>query len=148
MGSLCYCRHCYQPQYENSRFLCETDTLNDTLAPECPCNVSLEGQRKGCLILWTEVNCKQEKAFPAASRFRRESLLTTQTATDLRGICGNDGLQKCWKANETEQKWTKTNGKYYKKFQISVGKDEVTSSNLVSSSKKHLKSSDFRCFSL
>ena len=29
-----------------------------------------------------------------------------------------------------------------------VGKDEVTSSNLVSSSKKHLKSSDFGCFSL
>ena len=136
MGSLCYCRHCYPPQYENSRFLCETDTLNDTLAPECPCNVSLEGQRKGCLILWTEVNCKQEKAFPAASRFRRESLLTTQTATDLRGICGNDGLQKCWKANETEQKWTKTNGKYYKKFQISVRKDEVGGSNPPSSSKK------------
>ena len=29
-----------------------------------------------------------------------------------------------------------------------LGKDEVTSSNLVSSSKKHLKSSDFGCFSL
>jgi hypothetical protein len=29
-----------------------------------------------------------------------------------------------------------------------VGKDEVTSSNLVSSSKKRLKSSDFGCFSL
>ena len=29
-----------------------------------------------------------------------------------------------------------------------VGKDEVTSSNLVSSSKKHLKSSDFGCFLL
>jgi hypothetical protein len=29
-----------------------------------------------------------------------------------------------------------------------VGKDEVTSSNLVSSSKKHLKSPDFGCFLL
>ena len=29
-----------------------------------------------------------------------------------------------------------------------LGKDEVTSSNLVSSSKKHLKSSDFWCFLL
>ena len=29
-----------------------------------------------------------------------------------------------------------------------LGKDEVTTSNLVSSSKKHLKSSDFGCFSL
>ena len=31
---------------------------------------------------------------------------------------------------------------------LMFGKDEVTSSNLVSSSKKHLKSSDFGCFSL
>ena len=144
---LCYCRHCYPPQYENSRFLCETDPLNDTLAPECPCSVSLEGQRKGCLILWTEVNCKQEKAFPAASRFRRESLLTTQTATDLRGICGNDRLEKCWKANETEQKRTQTNGKNHKKFQIPVGKDEVGGSNPPSSSRKSPKSCDFGDFS-
>mgnify|MGYP000037809006 CR=1 FL=1 len=35
-----------------------------------------------------------------------------------------------------------------KKRQKFLGKDEVTSSNLVSSSKKHLKSSDFGCFSL
>lgn len=66
------------------------------------------------------MNCKQEKAFPVAERFRQESLLTTQTATDLRGICGNDRLKKCWKANETEQKRTQTNGKNHKKFQIPV----------------------------
>ena len=34
------------------------------------------------------------------------------------------------------------------KIELIFGKDEVTSSNLVSSSKKHLKSSDFGCFSL
>ena len=84
------------------------------------------------------MNCKQEKAFPVAERFRQESLLTTQTATDLRGICGNDRLKKCWKANETEQKRTQTNGKNHKKFQIPVGKDEVGGSNPPSSSnEKH-----------
>jgi len=31
--------------------------------------------------------------------------MTTQTATDLRGICGNGGLKRCWKSNETERKW-------------------------------------------
>ena len=30
--------------------------------------------------------------------------LTTQTATDLRGIRGNDRLKKCRKANEMERK--------------------------------------------
>ena len=61
--------------------------------------------------------------------------LTTQTATDLRGICGNDRLKKCWKANRTEQKRPQTNGKNHKKFQIPLGKDEVASSNLAISSK-------------
>lgn len=51
--------------------------------------------------------------------------MTTQTATDLRGICGNDRLKKCWKANETEQKRTQTNGKNHKKFQIPVGKTQA-----------------------
>ena len=148
MGSLCYCRHCYPPQYENSRFLCETDTLNDTLAPECPCNVSLEGQRKGCLILWTEVNCKQEKAFPAASRFRRESLLTTQTATDLRGICGNDGLQKCWKANETEQKWTKQTENIIKNFKFRLVRMRSAVRIRPAAPRKQLISSEIGCFSL
>ena len=55
--------------------------------------------------------------------------MTTQTATDLRGIRGNGRLKKCWKANETEQKWPQTNEKYYKKFQMPVGKDEVGGSN-------------------
>ena len=36
----------------------------------------------------------------------------------------------------------------YVTLNLRLGKDEVTSSNLVSSSKKHLKSSDFGCFSL
>ena len=36
----------------------------------------------------------------------------------------------------------------YDSLERTFGKDEVTSSNLVSSSKKHLKSSDFGCFSL
>ena len=93
------------------------------------------------------MNCKQEKAFPVAERFRQESLLTTQTATDLRGICGNDRLKKCWKANETEQKRTQTNGKNHKKFQIPVGKDEVGGSNPPSSSRKSPKSCDFGDFS-
>ena len=93
------------------------------------------------------MNCKQEKAFPVAERFRQESLLTTQTATDLRGICGNDRLKKCWKANETEQKRTQTNGKNHKKFQIPVGKDEVGGSNPPSSSRKSQKSCDFGDFS-
>ncbi|MDY3652576.1 MAG: hypothetical protein SO041_02030 [Dysosmobacter sp.] len=73
--------------------------------------------------------------------------MTTQTATDLRGICGNDRLKKCWKANETEQKRTQTNGKNHKKFQIPVGKDEVTSSNLVSSSRTTPEIIGFRVFS-
>ena len=73
--------------------------------------------------------------------------MTTQTATDLRGICGNDRLKKCWKANETEQKRTQTNGKNHKKFQIPVGKDEVGGSNPPSSSRKLPKSYDFGSFS-
>ena len=94
------------------------------------------------------MNCKQEKAFPVAERFRQESLLTTQTATDLRGICGNDRLKKCWKANETEQKRTQTNGKNHKKFQIPVGKDEVGGSNPPSSSKeKSCSFKDYKAFS-
>ena len=36
----------------------------------------------------------------------------------------------------------------YVTLYLRLGKDEVTSSNLVSSSKKHLKSSDFGCFLL
>ena len=40
--------------------------------------------------------------------------LTIQTATDLRGICGNDRLKKCWKANRTKQKRPQTNGKNHK----------------------------------
>ena len=94
------------------------------------------------------MNCKQEKAFPVAERFRQESLLTTQTATDLRGICGNDRLKKRWKSNGAEQKRPKTNEKNHKKFQIPVGKDEVGGSNPPSSSRKQLISSEIGCFSL
>ena len=41
---------------------------------------------------------------------------------------------------------TKRTEKYYKKFYLAVGKDEVSSSNLDSSSKKLLKSLDFGSF--
>ena len=45
-----------------------------------------------------------------------------------------------------EQKQPETNEKGYKKFPLAVGKDEISSSNLDSSSKKLLKSPDFRSF--
>ena len=44
--------------------------------------------------------------------------------------------------NKLQQATIRENSSYI------IGKDEVTSSNLVSSSRKHLKSSDFGCFSL
>ena len=44
--------------------------------------------------------------------------MTTQTATGLRGICGNDGLKKCWKSNITERKRLKRTENIIKKFKF------------------------------
>ena len=44
--------------------------------------------------------------------------LTTQTATGLRGICGNDELKKCWKSNITERKRPKRTENIIKKFKF------------------------------
>jgi len=52
--------------------------------------------------------------------------------------CGNNGdgtFRKFWKPFALEQKLLKTSGKCHKKRQKSLGKDEVGSSNLPSSSK-------------
>lgn len=92
-----------------------------------------------CSLVQNLINAE----FPLPQR-----LLTTQTATDLRGICGNGRFEKCWKANEMEQKRPKMNRKYYKKFQISVGKDEVSGSNPDSSSIETLESQRIQGFSI
>ena len=58
------------------------------------------------------------------------------STTDSRGNNGVSALRKFWKLFASEQKLIKTSGNCYKKHQKSLGKDEVTSSNLVSSSTK------------
>ena len=64
-----------------------------------------------------------------------KSLVDHRFTTDR---CGNNGdrtSRKFWRQRYSEQKRLKTNWNYYKNHQKPVGKDEVTSSNLVSSSK-------------
>ena len=56
--------------------------------------------------------------------------------TDRRGNNGDCDSRKCWKLFCSEQKSLKTTENYYKKHQKLLGKDEVPSSNLGSSSKK------------
>ena len=68
-----------------------------------------------------------------------KSLVDHSFTTDKRGNNGDCTSQKFWKRRCSEQKRLKINGNYYKKHKKSLGKDEVGSSNLPSSSKKHRK---------
>lgn len=63
-----------------------------------------------------------------------KSLVDHSFTTDKRGNNGDCTSQKFWKRRCSEQKRLKINGNYYKKHKKSLGKDEVPSSNLGSSS--------------
>ena len=76
-----------------------------------------------------------------------KSLVDHSFTTDKRGNNGDCTSQKFWKRCCSEQKRLKINGNYYKKHQKSLGKDEVTSSNLVSSSRTTPEIFGFRVFS-
>ena len=62
--------------------------------------------------------------------------LTTQLATDRRGIHGNTDSEECRKPIVSEQKQVKIAKKYCKKMSFGVDVREVTGSSPVSSTKK------------
>ena len=80
--------------------------------------------------------------------WRCKSLVDHSFTTDRRGNNGDCALRKFWKQHCSEQKRLKTNGNYCKNHQKSVGKDEVGSSNLPSSSKKSWNLNGFGTFAL
>ena len=68
--------------------------------------------------------------------------LTTQPATDTAVNNGDFAFRKCRKTTVPERKQIEIIKKYCKKLHFGVGKDEVPSSNLGSSSKIPLESID------
>ena len=65
-----------------------------------------------------------------------------------KGLYGNNGAKSAADLILLEQKWPESVGNQGLEGSQPVGKDEVGGSNPPSSSRKHLKSSDFGCFLL
>lgn len=63
-----------------------------------------------------------------------------------KGLYGTNGAKSATDLILLEQKWPESVENQGLEDSQPVGKDEVASSNLASSSRKHLKSSDFGCF--
>ena len=73
----------------------------------------------------------------------------THTLTHTgKGLYGNNGAKSAADLILLEQKWSDSLENQGPEGSQSVGKDEVGGSNPPSSSRKHLKSSDFGCFLL
>ena len=109
------------------------DNLNDYFAK---CNsiddiIRFAREDIGRLVMFSEDDNVMLRSAGECVKLRLDHSSTTDR-------CGNNGgctSRKFWKQRCSEQKWLKASRNCYKNYQKSLGKDEVGSSNLPSSSR-------------